>query len=118
MQVEDQTHDQRAHDSRRNGPSLQQAQDPADGPGAEHNAADGAAHRNQATEADAEHKRKGQCGPNCFHGHYLKVQQANSHHRGDNGYRERVAKVVSHIYPTVRYDLIQICVHRRRATRS
>ena len=78
VQVEDHTHDERADDSRRNRPPCSKAQDSADGPGAEHDAADGATHGNQAAEADAEHQREGQRGPDRFDGHDLKVQQGEA----------------------------------------
>src|SRR3970040_335954 len=57
VQVENNTHNQGADDPRRNGAPLQKAQDSPAGPGAEHNAADGATHGNQAAEADAESQR-------------------------------------------------------------
>src|SRR5262245_13171829 len=55
VQVEYDAHDQGTDDPRRNGSTLQKAQDSADGAGAEDGAAHGTTHRNEAAEADAEH---------------------------------------------------------------
>src|SRR5207244_11323659 len=100
VHVEDQAHDHGAEDPGRDGALLQKAQDSSDGPGAEHNAADGAAHGNKAAGADAEHQREGQRGRDRSNAHQLKVQQRKTHHRNDDYEDDTIVRPVQQIATT------------------